>query len=102
MGISTSIINVFGASGRLPRARTDVLTMRAVGVGLGTAADTLGSNAFGSKNKFLVGLALQRGGSKEGDAMPHMAQVCTCWGWPSSRASPSGGTPVRMPSITHY
>jgi hypothetical protein len=32
-----------------------------VAVGLATASDTLGSQSFGGKNKFLVGLTLQRG-----------------------------------------
>ena len=33
----------------------------AVAVGLASASDTLGSQSFGGKNKFLVGLALQKG-----------------------------------------
>ncbi len=35
--------------------------MNVVAFGLGSASDTLGAQAFGSKNKHLVGLALQRG-----------------------------------------
>ena len=52
-----------------------------VGVGIASAADTLGSQAFGGRNKKLVGLTLQRGVFCLAVCIAMIADMC---GWMGS------------------